>query len=163
MLYWSSSTVAPQGPFCNPQLTDLSKARITKWHVLQSSCRFPANPEVSMPIATLPLATGPAISARCRQLLRTAASGAGLLLGALAFYGPATAEESKTLIIPPNDGYGFEECLKGGSPCGLVVANAWCKAHGFAGSQGFGPADGIDGDPDAPAGSIHVTCGGHVD
>jgi hypothetical protein len=89
-----------------------------------------------------------------------------LLSGTLAVFAfkiPAEADESKSLIIPPNDGYGFEECLKGGSQCGLVVADAWCKAHGFAGSNGFGPAD--DGTMDVSSrsriepGSFHVTCG----
>ena len=72
------------------------------------------------------------------------------------------AEESRTLIIPPNDGYGFEECLKADSTCGLVVADAWCKAHGFAGSKGFGPADETTTAADVPPGSFHVICGGRV-
>jgi hypothetical protein len=87
-------------------------------------------------------------------------------LAALAPKNPAEANESRSLIIPPNDGYGFEECLKAGSQCGLVVADAWCKAHGFAGSNGFGPAD--DGTMDESSrsriepGSFHVTCGERI-
>ena len=95
-----------------------------------------------------------------------------LLLGALAAFAlemPARADEGRMLIIPPNDGYGFEECLKGRSQCGLVVADAWCKAHGFAGSNGFGPADEAAGTMDEALrssiepGSFHVTCGNPVD
>jgi hypothetical protein len=94
-----------------------------------------------------------------------------LLLGALAAFAlemPSRADPSRTLIIPPNDGYGFEECLKPGSQCGLVVADAWCKAHGFAGSNGFGPADETAGTMDEASrssmepGSFHVTCGDRV-
>ena len=94
-----------------------------------------------------------------------------LLVGILAAFAlkiPAGADESRTLIIPPNDGYGFEECLKPGSQCGLVVADAWCKAHGFAGSNGFGPADEAAGTKDEASrssiepGSFHVTCGDRV-
>src|ERR1700731_5375213 len=70
------------------------------------------------------------------------------ILTAFALKMPARADESRTLIIPSNDGYGFEECLKPGSPCGLVVADAWCKAHGFSGSNGFGPAEGGGGAAD---------------
>ncbi|MGH6794239.1 MAG: hypothetical protein ACREDH_03340, partial [Methylocella sp.] len=76
-----------------------------------------------------------------RKLFRLALFFLSGFLAAFAPKMPARADESRTLIIPPNDGYGFEECLKPGSQCGLVVADAWCKAHGFAGSNGFGPAD----------------------
>ncbi len=73
---------------------------------------------------------------------------------------PAGADDSGILIIPPNDGYGFEECLSPGSQCGLVVADAWCKAHGFSGSKGFGPEPAAAGN--VKAGSVRVTCGGQI-
>ncbi len=103
-----------------------------------------------------------------RKLLRLVLFLLGGILAALALKIPAGANESRTLIIPPNDGYGFEECLKPGSQCGLVVADAWCKAHGFAGSNGFGPADEVAGTLDEASrsniepGSFHVTCGDRV-
>src|SRR3984893_18004616 len=90
---------------------------------------------VIMPFAKITLAArGP------RKLFRLVLFLLGGILAALALKIPAGAVESRTLIIPPNDGYGFDECLKPGSQCGLVVADGWCKAHGFAGSNGFGPA-----------------------
>ena len=101
-----------------------------------------------------------------RRLFRLTLFFLGGTLAAFALKFPAEADESRSLIIPPNDGYGFEECLKGRSQCGLVVADAWCKAHGFAGSNGFGPAD--DGTMDVSSrsriepGSFHVTCGERV-
>jgi hypothetical protein len=103
-----------------------------------------------------------------RNLFRLVLFLVGGILAALALKIPAGADESRTLIIPPNDGYGFEECLKAGSQCGLVVADAWCKAHGFAGSNGFGPADEAAGTTDEASrsniepGSFHVTCGDRV-
>jgi len=103
-----------------------------------------------------------------RKLFRVVLFLLGGILAAFALKMPARAGESRTLIIPPNDGYGFEECLKRGSPCGLVVADAWCKAHGFAGSNGFGPADEAAGTMDEASrsgiepGSFHVTCGDRV-
>ncbi len=103
-----------------------------------------------------------------RKLFRLALFLLGGILAALALKMPVRADESRTLIIPPNDGYGFEECLKPGSQCGLVVADAWCKAHGFAGSNDFGPADEAAGTMDEASrssiepGSFHVTCGDRV-
>ena len=103
-----------------------------------------------------------------RKLFRLVLLVLGGILAVLALKIPAGAVESRTLIIPPNDGYGFEECLKPGSQCGLVVADAWCKAHGFAGSNGFGPADTAAGATDEASrsgiepGSFHVTCGDRV-
>ncbi|MGH6811550.1 MAG: hypothetical protein ACREDM_04145 [Methylocella sp.] len=109
------------------------------------------------------------IAARAhRKLFRLVLFPLGGILAALALKIPAGADESGTLIIPPNDGYGFEECFKPGSQCGLVVADAWCKAHGFAGSNGFGPADEAAGTVDESSrsriepGSFQVTCGNRV-
>jgi hypothetical protein len=122
---------------------------------------------LSISILILPIADRSFAARGHRRVLRLLLF---LLVGTLAAFAlkiPAEADDSRslTLIIPPNDGYGFEECLKG-SQCGLVVADAWCKAHGFAGSSGFGPAD--DGTLDESSrstiepGSFHVTCGDHV-
>ncbi len=96
-----------------------------------------------------------------RRLFRIVLFCIGAMAALLAFKSKAGAAEGHTLIIPPNDGYGFEECLTPGSQCGLVVADAWCKAHGFAGSQGFGPeASDMAG---VPSGSIRVICAGAID
>lgn len=118
----------------------------------------------------MPISIPPAAKKRLahRKLLRVMLFLVGAIVAGLAIKIPAGADESRTLIIPPNDGYGFEECLKAGSQCGLVVADAWCKAHGFAGSNGFGPADeaaattGTSRSNIEP-GSFHVTCGDRFD
>jgi hypothetical protein len=121
-----------------------------------------------MSISILPIAKITLAARDHRKLLRLVLFLLGGILAALALKMTATAAESRTLIIPPNDGYGFEECLKPGSQCGLVVADAWCKAHGFAGSNGFGPADESAGTMDEESrsnmepGSFHVTCGDRV-
>jgi hypothetical protein len=118
-----------------------------------------------MSILILPIAKITRAARDHRKLFRLVL----FLLAAFALEMPARAAESRTLIIPPNDGYGFEECLRPGSQCGLVVADAWCKAHGFAGSNGFGPADEAAGTMDEASrsriepGSFHVTCGDRVD
>jgi len=121
-----------------------------------------------MSILILPIAKIMRAARDHRKFFRLVFFLLGGILAALALKIPAGADESRTLIIPPNDGYGFEECLKRGSQCGLVVADAWCKAHGFAGSNGFGPADEADGTMDETSrsriepGSFHVSCGDRV-
>lgn len=113
-----------------------------------------------MPLVILPAAVSQAAAFFCRRrIFALALVGASAVAAVFCLRSPAGAQESRTLIIPSNDGYGFDECLERGSPCGLVVADAWCKAHGFAGSQGFGPAD----ENDTAAGSVHVTCGERLD
>jgi hypothetical protein len=82
------------------------------------------------------------------------------ILAAIAIAIPSRAGENRTLIIPPSDGYGFDECLKAGSECGLIVADSWCRAHGFGASKSFGPEDA--GAAGAAPGSFLVTCGDRV-
>jgi hypothetical protein len=115
-----------------------------------------------MSIATIQIANLPFALGTRRKLFRIILFFLSAILVAFALKIPAKAGESRTLIIPSNDGYGFEECLKAGSPCGMVVADAWCKAHGFAASKAFGPAD-AETQSDVTPGSVHVICGDRVD
>jgi hypothetical protein len=137
-------------------------------YISSISSRFSPILEISMSIATLPAAKLAAAARGSGKLFRLVLFVLGGILAALALNISAGVDESRTLIIPPNDGYGFEECLKAGSQCGLVVADAWCKAHGFAGSNGFGPADETAATMDEASrssmepGSFHVTCGDRV-
>src|ERR1700730_11823878 len=103
-----------------------------------------------MSIVIIPFANITLAADGSRKLFSLVLFFLGGILAAFALKIPAGAVESRTLIIPPNDGYGFEECLKPGSQCGLVVADAWCKAHGFAGSNGLGTAD-EEGGPEGDA------------
>jgi hypothetical protein len=113
-----------------------------------------------MPMTLLPAVKRTPVAGGRRKLFRTVLFClGGLSAAALAI--PAKADESRTLIIPSNDGYGFEECLKAGSECGLIVADAWCKAHGFGASKSFGPQP--DGAKDSVPGSIRVTCSDRID
>jgi hypothetical protein len=45
-----------------------------------------------------------------------------------------------TFLIPASDGYGIADCLAGAGECGVIVANAWCEAHGFSRAETFGVA-----------------------
>jgi hypothetical protein len=79
---------------------------------------------------------------------------------------PVKAESATTFVIPANDGYGLGECITGGKPCGRIVADAWCEAHGQGPARAFGRAEDITAslahvstkDAAAP-GSIVVSCG----
>jgi len=87
------------------------------------------------------------------------------VLAAFALGIPAKAAGTRILVIPSDDGYGFQECLSAKSACGLVVANAWCEAHGLKASISFGPVEDVVSATDAapPAnirpGSFLVACG----
>jgi hypothetical protein len=159
MLYWSSLVLGGRSPW--------RINRIFKRFRYKYLSRFSPILEISMSMI-LPITKITRAARDHRKLFRLAFFLVGGISAALAVKIPAGAVESRTLIIPPNDGYGFEECLKPGSQCGLVVADAWCKAHGFAGSNGFGPADEAAGTIDEASrskiepGSFHVTCGDRV-
>jgi hypothetical protein len=55
----------------------------------------------------------------------------------------AKAAGTHILVIPAEDGYGFQECLRTKSACGLIVADAWCEAHGLQASKAFGRPEDI--------------------
>ena len=76
------------------------------------------------------------------------------------------AESATTFVIPANDGYGLGECLTGGKPCGRIVADAWCEAHGQGPARAFGRAEDItasianvSANEQATPGSFVVSCG----
>ncbi|HTV31669.1 MAG TPA: hypothetical protein VME69_00960 [Methylocella sp.] len=105
----------------------------------------------------------PAASDR-RKLFRSILFLLGGISAAAAVVLPSKAGGSRTLIIPSNDGYGFEECLKAGSQCGVIVADAWCKAHGLGASKSFAPdTDDPASTNEATPGAYKVTCGDSVD
>jgi hypothetical protein len=56
---------------------------------------------------------------------------------------PAVTADA-TFLVPANDGYGVGDCLATGGECAQVVANAWCKAQGFARATGFSPVSPED-------------------
>ncbi len=89
-----------------------------------------------------------------------------LVLFALAFSAKAAA--SHILVIPPDDGYGFQECLTTKSACGEIVANAWCEANGLKASKVFGRAEdfpliaGEEKPADIGPGAFFVACGDKI-
>jgi hypothetical protein len=74
------------------------------------------------------------------------------------------AGPENTLTVSRSDGYGLSDCLAEGQPCGKLVADAWCEAHGHGTARSFGGLRDTTGfnsaaapEP-APADLITVEC-----
>src|SRR5262245_51950622 len=69
---------------------------------------------------------------------------------AFAAFAPALAlaqtAETRTFIMPEDDGYGVMDCLAAGpkSGCGRIVADAWCESKGFVKARTFGREDAVE-------------------
>jgi hypothetical protein len=80
-----------------------------------------------------------------RRTISVLAFSAVLATGAASYTllpeGPhPTPPAMATFHVPANDGYGVGECLSSGSPCGRVIADAWCEAQGYVRATEFGTA-----------------------
>jgi hypothetical protein len=60
----------------------------------------------------------------------------GVLVGVIR--APKQDGSPNTFTIPSDDGYGLADCLADGRPCGKIVADAWCRAHGYEHARRFG-------------------------
>ena len=85
----------------------------------------------------------PSVTADVRKIIQIAATAVAGLLILSASQLPSRAQGSHMLVIPASDGYGFDDCLAGNKPCGHVIADAWCEAHGMQASVSFGRSDDI--------------------
>ena len=85
----------------------------------------------------------PVIAEEFRKAVQIALPLLGALVVVSAARAPAQAAANHMLVIPASDGYGFDDCLSAGKPCGQVIADAWCEAHGLAASVSFGRAEDV--------------------
>ena len=85
----------------------------------------------------------PAVTSDIRKIVQIAATAAAAMMVLSASKSPSRAEVGHMLVIPASDGYGFDDCLAGNKPCGRVIADAWCEAHGMAASVSFGRSDDV--------------------
>ena len=85
----------------------------------------------------------PAIASDYRKIIQFAAPVAVALLVLSASHATSQAAASHMLVIPASDGYGFDDCLSANKPCGHVIADAWCEAHGMSAAASFGRAEDI--------------------
>ncbi|KAA5599204.1 hypothetical protein [Blastochloris sulfoviridis] len=67
------------------------------------------------------------------------------LLSAIAALGlsvtHAAAVETETFVISNFDGYGVDQCLAEGRPCGQAAAAAWCHSRDYQTVVDFGRLD----------------------
>lgn len=63
-----------------------------------------------------------------------------MLLGAAS----AQAEKRLFIIADDGDGYGVDNCLASGGPCGAAVANSYCHSREYAQATSFRKVDRDD-------------------
>lgn len=103
-----------------------------------------------------------ALPADCRKIVQVAATIAAALIAISACRIPAQATQSNAaqtnhmLVVPANDGYGFEDCLAGNKACGHTIADAWCEAHGMSASVSFGRAEDVTASLPAKSATVPV-------
>jgi hypothetical protein len=82
-----------------------------------------------------------------------------VLLGAPA----AQAEKRLFIIANDGDGYGVDNCLTSGGPCGAAVANSYCHAREFAQATSYRRVDRDDITGAIPASDSNSCHGGVCD
>jgi hypothetical protein len=82
-----------------------------------------------------------AIVSDYRRILYAVLSILAGLLALAALRDDVMADQSRTFVIPPQDGYGTEDCMGKDRACAEVVASAWCEAHGLAAPVAYGLAE----------------------
>jgi hypothetical protein len=88
------------------------------------------------------------------RLLIAAIAAASVILGAAA----AQAEKRVFIVANDGDGYGVDNCLTSGGPCGTAVANSYCHSREFAQATSFRKVDRDDITGAIPTGNS--TCHG---
>jgi hypothetical protein len=88
------------------------------------------------------------------RFLIAACAAISMLLGAAE----AQAEKRMFIIANDGDGYGVDNCLASGGPCGAAVANSYCHSREFAQATSFRKVDRDDitgAIPASPSGNCH--------
>ena len=98
-----------------------------------------------------------------RFAIALSAAVAVLLSGAILGGDSAKAEKRVFIIANDGDGYGVDNCLTSGGPCGSAVANSYCHAREFAQATSFRTVDRDDITGAIPAGDSNSCRGGACD
>jgi hypothetical protein len=93
------------------------------------------------------------------RFLMAACAAISVLLGAAS----AEAEKRVFIIANDGDGYGIDNCLASGGPCGAAVANSYCHSREFAQATSFQKVDRDDITGALPSGSSKSCHGGNCD
>jgi hypothetical protein len=75
----------------------------------------------------------------------------------------AHAENRVFIIANLADGYGVDDCLATGGPCGKAVANSYCRSHDYAQAVSFRNVDRSDITGAIPTGASGSCKGGACD
>src|SRR5579862_5424337 len=96
------------------------------------------------------------------RFLIAACAAATMLLGAAS----AEAEKRVFIIANDGDGYGVDNCLASGAPCGAAMATSYCQSRQFAQALSFRKVDRDDITGAIPAGDPSTckrgTCDNYV-
>jgi hypothetical protein len=93
------------------------------------------------------------------RILIAACAAISVLLGAAS----AQAEKRVFIIANDGDGYGVDNCLASGGPCGVAVANSYCHSREFAQATSFRKVDRDDITGAIPASAPGACHGGTCD
>lgn len=85
-----------------------------------------------------------------------------LATAALAFGFSAAAAHADTriFVISNMDGYGIDQCLAEGRPCGAPAAAAWCRSRAYAKAIDYGRMDPTEVTGSVPGGMKVSACTG---
>jgi hypothetical protein len=84
---------------------------------------------------------------------------------AVALLGATVSAETTVFVVPNFDGYGIDECLADGRPCGKAAAAAWCLSRDYAAVADFGRLDRAETTASVPVAQLaqdSPRCGGHA-
>jgi len=98
-----------------------------------------------------------------RLAIALSAAFAVLLSGVILGGDSAKAEKRVFIIANDGDGYGVDNCLASGGPCGSAVANSYCHAREFAQATSFRKVDRDDITGAIPASGPGSCHGAHCD
>jgi hypothetical protein len=79
---------------------------------------------------------------------------------AIALLSATASAETTAFIVPNFDGYGIDQCLADGRPCGQAAAAAWCRSRDYSEAVEFGRLDRTDTTASVPVTRTASSCAG---
>jgi hypothetical protein len=81
---------------------------------------------------------------------------------AVALFSAVASAETTAFIVPKFDGYGIDQCLADGQPCGQAAAAAWCRSRDYTSVAEFGRLDRADTTASLPVTPAAASCSGRA-
>lgn len=79
---------------------------------------------------------------------------------AFALFSATASAETTAFIVPNFDGYGIDQCLASGQPCGQAAAAAWCHSRDYTSVVEFGRLDRASTTASVPLPQAAASCAG---